>query len=516
MVVIGAGIGGLAAALEIAHRGAEVVVCEAAPVPGGKAREVTVGDRAIAAGPTVFTMPWVFEALFDAVGERLSDHLRLTRAETLARHAWEDGSRLDLFADPARSEAAIKAFAGPADAAAFRRFRARAARLFAALNPVFIEAEKPTPLGAARAIGARPDVLRDMGAGSLAGALRATFRDPRLRQLFGRYATYVGGSPYRAPALLALIWHVEEAGVFLVEGGIPALAAKLAGLVKARGGEIRTGTPVAEILVRGGRAAGVRLDSGEEIPARAVVFNGDQAALSAGLLGAAARPATRPVPAKARGLSALTLTGLFRAEGFPLHHHTVFFSSDYGREFREILRDRRLPSTPTTYLCAQDRGADGGLSPSAAGAERLLAIINAPADGDLYALPQEEIDRCQTNALDLLARCGLQLTSPDGAVIATSPAALARSYPGTGGSLYGTAPHGWMASFRRPGARSRLPGLYLAGGSVHPGAGVPMAALSGRLAARAWAEDRASTAPCRRAATDGGISTRSATTAPTR
>jgi len=511
VAIVGAGIGGLTAAVDLAARGVGVVLCEAGDAPGGKARHVDAGGRAVSAGPTVFTMPWVFEALFDAAGARMAEHLTLTRAEVLARHAWPDGSRLDLFADPARSEAAIADFAGGAEAARFRAFSARAARLFHALSPTFIEAQKPGMIDVARAIGPRVGLLRDMTPGlSLWHALERDLRDPRLRQLFARYATYVGGSPYLSPALLMLIWHAEAAGVWLVEGGIARVARALADLAAALGADIRYGAPVAEILVEGGRAAGLRLADGTRIAAGAVVFNGDVGALAAGHLGEGVRRAVAPVPVAARALSALTLTLQAEVRGFALHHHTVVFGADYRREFDEITRRRRLPSDPTVYLCAEDRGPRGE---APQGPDRLLLIINAPADGDVRRFDPEEIAACRSSAFHSLARAGLTLTPRPGSETATGPAEFERLFPGTGGALYGRAPHGMMASFRRPGARARLPGLYLAGGSVHPGAGVPMAAISGRLAAQAWAADRDSTSASRRGAISGGISTASATTA---
>jgi 1-hydroxycarotenoid 3,4-desaturase len=176
--------------------------------------------------------------------------------------------------------------------------------------------------------------------------------------------------------------------------------------------------------------------------------------------------------------------------GFPLSRHSVFFSRDYAAEFRE-LRGGHLPSDPTVYVCAQDRDDLGArLDGAEAGApERLLCLVNAPATGDLHPLDAQTLDDCARRCFAALERCGLQVDRSGGSATAVSPADFHRLFPGTGGALYGRASHGWMASFQRPGARTRLPGLYLGGGSVHPGPGVPMAALSGIQAARAVLAD---------------------------
>jgi 1-hydroxycarotenoid 3,4-desaturase len=504
VAVIGSGIGGLVAALHLAAQGCAVTVIEAAETPGGKLRGIDVDGASVDAGPTVFTMRPVFDAIFDEAGAALDDWLRLTPAALLARHAW-GLDRLDLFADVARSADAIAAFAGPVESRGYLAYCAQAARLFRTLDKGFIGQDHPSLPGLLGSAGRRGlATLWSIGPfASLWQTLGTYFRDPRLRQLFGRYATYCGSSPFLAPATLMLVSHVEQEGVWLVEGGMCRLATALAALATAKGAIFRYGTRVRAIDVRGGRAAGLELDTGEHVAADAVVCNADVGALAVGSFGAAVAGAASPVPALERSLSAVTWTLRGRADGFPLARHNVFFSADYAAEFDDIFKRAQLPRAPTIYVCAQDRD-DGGLG-GPAGPERLFCLVNAPPRGEAN-FEATEIRACETRMLEALAASGLTLDR--GTTITTTPTDFNAMFPTTGGALYGRASHGWMASFRRPGARSRLPGLYLAGGSVHPGPGLPMAALSGRMAAASLLADCASTRRSRATAMRGGMSTR--------
>jgi 1-hydroxycarotenoid 3,4-desaturase len=393
-----------------------------------------------------------------------------------------------------RSADEIGRLAGAAEAARHLAFCKRARLIYQTLEQPFIYGSRPNALSLAARVGWRG--LTGLGRislfGSMWSALGRYFHDPRLRQLFGRYATYCGSSPFMAPATLMLVAHVEQDGVWLLEGGMHRLATTLADMAAKRGARLRYGACVQEVLVRDGKACGVRLADGETINAAAVVFNGDPAALATGLLGQQSMRAVAASSSAIRSLSAVTWNIVAPARGFALARHNVFFCDDYAAEFNDIYANGRLPRDPTVYVCAQDRGDSGGAEPR--GPERLLCLVNAPANGDERgdqnrnghsspARDQAALARCEDAAFTRLAASGLRLYCDSDSTVRTTPHDFNQLFPATGGALYGQASHSWMASFRRRSARSRLDNLYLAGGGTHPGPGVPMAALSGRQAA---------------------------------
>jgi len=507
VVTVGAGIAGLSSAFALAARGLEVTVLERQSAPGGKMRQIAIRGSPVDSGPTVFTMRWVFEELFAAAGKHFSDYVRLQPLQILARHAWDEGSRLDLYADEERTVDAIGGFSGAADAEGYRAFCRDTKRIYDILENPFLRASQPSMGGLIGAGGFRglmrlPQIKPFS---SMWSALGKYFSDPRLRQLFGRYATYCGSSPFLAPATLMLVAHVEREGVWSVQGGMHGLATALADAAGSFGATIRYGEQVSEVLIVGGRASGVRLKGGERIDADAVIVNADVAAVAGGLFGTAAKGGATALPFRARSLSAMTWSLTAKAEGFPMLRHNVFFSRNYAAEFDDILGRGQVPGEPTVYVCAQDRHDDGAAIHDE---ERLLVLVNAPPNGDRHSYDTAEIEQCATRTFGVLKRCGLQIQPRPEATIITTPNDFNRLLPATGGALYGRSSHGWTASFQRPGARTRIPGLYLAGGSTHPGPGVPMAALSGRSAASSLLADLTSPRSLRPMAMRGGMSTR--------
>ncbi len=484
VVVIGAGIGGLTSALLLAHAGCEVTVLERAEVPGGKLAGAEVGGTPLDVGPTVFTMRWVFEEIFAAIGESLDDAITLDPLDVLARHAWCDGARVDLHADVHQSADAIAKLAGAAEGQRFLAFCAHAKRIYDTLEPSFVRAPEPSLSRlVVDLLPRRPgDLLSITPFKSLWNMLGTYFRDPRLQQLFGRYATYCGGSPWRSPATLMLVAHVERSGVWSVRGGMRKIAHAMTARLESRGATLRCNAHVQEIIVNEGRVIGVVLASGEALKADAVIANCDVSAIASGLFGSAVARAAgvRGVTANNRSLSAMTFALNAPTSGFPLHRHNVFFSPDYAQEFAQLSELRCIPKVPTVYVCAQDR-TDNDIATGTP--ERLLCIVNAPANGDTHTFDDSEIKRHTDATFNVLQRCGLTIDQSQNTTLISNPSHFADRFPGTGGALYGRAPHGSMSSFQRPGVRSKLPGLFFAGGSAHPGPGVAMSALSGRMAA---------------------------------
>ena len=527
-LIIGGGIGGLTAALELALAGQRPLLLEREAQVGGKAHQVKLGPHPhqwVDGGPTVMTMIHVFEELFARAGTSLDDELVVTPAETLARHFWSDGSRLDLFTDLDRSREAIRVFAGEREADAFIKFHRYAERIYQSVSDIFIFADKPSPLKMMAKMGPSiaPRMLHADVHRRMWSSICRHFKDERLRQLFGRYATYSGNNPFKTPGTFNLISAVEQRGVWRVRGGISALAESLKALIIRHGGEVQTGVSVRELLCDRGAVSGVQLTTGEVIPCKRVIFNGDVQALSSGLLGPQVQQAVSVYPRQERSLSALTLCAMAQLKTAPLLHHNVWFSDDYRREFEELERGR-LPSDPTLYLCAQDRGDsdhdsdrdrddDSDLNsdlnerefsstPQSSPLtrerskeppyERLFALVNAPARADDAPISQEESSQCQAKVMHTLTQLGA-LISPTQQHW-SDPQTWHRRFPGSGGAIYGQATTRWNSNLERMGAQSKVKGLYLAGGSVHPGAGVPMAAISGRLAAQRLIQGSTSTA----------------------
>jgi 1-hydroxycarotenoid 3,4-desaturase len=510
-IVVGAGIGGLMAAAELALAGAQVTVLEAQDVPGGKMRREEVGRWSMDVGPTVLTLRHVFDELFDRAGLQLADAVTLHKQTHLARHVWPDGTLLDLYPDVERSADAVAEAFGAQAARGYRSYVAYAEKLYASAQEAFIYAPRPSMVQAMWHFGRRAfTAAKEMDAGRTMNAALHDFfpKHQPMRQLFGRYATYTGASPYLAPATLHLISHVERLGVWSVVGGLSRLAHAMAALIVTLGGTVRYNAPVAEVVTRLGRARGVRLVDGSFVSADAVVLNADIRAIEAKTLWPTKETHLAGDPS-AEGLSAVVYGMVGQTSGLELKGHNVLFRANGGRgEFDALFGDRTMVADPSVYLYALDRAEnpDGEVN----GQERLFALINAPAG--MGPMTEERAAQWQTTLMQRLGQAGMNLKLQQ-APLMRQPSDFARRFWGSNGALYGRPPHGWRGFFTRPGSRTSTHGLYVAGGGVHPGAGVPMAALSGRLAAQAVLKDAPSRPQSPMGVTPGGTWTPPPTTA---
>jgi 1-hydroxycarotenoid 3,4-desaturase len=476
-VVIGAGIGGLSAAIALAAGGLQVTVVEAGPAPGGKAGTATIDGVEVDTGPSVLTMPDVFQDLLRLAGTTLDDEIQLLHPSPAFRYRWPDGATLDLHHALDDTLASVRAALGAAAEAELAAYLAYAGRIWDVAAPRFVRGPAPR-VASMLSVGALRDVWRIDPLRSMAGAIRARVREPHLRDVLLRYATYAGSDPRRAPATLGCIAHVELAlGGYGVAGGIAALVRALVRAAERLGVTVRLGEPVRGVIVRGGRACGVVTDRGA-LEAEVVVSNAEVAHLHGALLGRGEPPA----PTSTSGWTAIV-----RAAGRDDRvAHTVLFPRDYEREFVDLFDARRVPEDPTVYVCAQRvcHRRDGW------GAEEpLFVMVNAPPVGEAPEDAELAV-RLGAQVLERLRGAGLADASAR-VVWSRTPAGLAEAFPGSRGALYGAAHDGPMAALRRPGNRvAGVAGLYVASGSAHPGGGLPLAALSGRAAAHAALEDR--------------------------
>jgi 1-hydroxycarotenoid 3,4-desaturase len=286
--------------------------------------------------------------------------------------------------------------------------------------------------------------------------------------------------PHLSPAVLALIWQAEARGVWAIKGGMGQLARALADLATRLGVKQRYGVTAQRILRQGGRVTSVVLSDSHTLTCDCVVFNGDPAALLAGHLGDGAQQALKPGTAHPRSLSAWVWSFAATPSPMDLIHHNVFFCRNPEDEFAP-LTEGRMPNEATLYICAQDRSLGPPVGP-----DRFEIIMNAPPKS---TLSPHEVAECRAKTFPQLAKFGLTFDPPPPDQALMTPHGFSTLFPGSQGAIYGRSPHGALASFQRPRARTRLLGLYLAGGGAHPGAGVPMAALSGKHAAAAILND---------------------------
>jgi len=492
IVVIGAGIGGLSAAIRLAAAGERVIVLEQNAQVGGKMSEVRHAGYRWDSGPSLITMRDVFADLFAAAGVKLEDYLTLRPLDPLARYFFPNGVSLDLSRDlPALLENLGRL--ERRDVEGYLRFLAYVARLYRIVAPIFIFDQPPRPASLLRV--SPLDVLHVDGLRRMSQAIDSQVHSAELRQILAMFATYVGASPYQAPATLNVISHVElNEGLWYPDGGVYQIARSYARLAESLGVEIRLNQRATQIETRAGRVWAVRTDSGQgsvsnPIRARAVVANLDVALVYRELLSEAGLNTSwsRKTSQSERSCSAFVLLLGVRGQHPELSHHNTLFSADYRREFRQIFAEEEPPDDPTIYISISSK-TDPADAP--AGAENWFIQVNTAALSPKWDWSQQS-SAYTCLVLDRLAERGLDIRAQIETCQVITPLDIGERTGAWRGALYGGSSNSRWAAFRRPHNRSKaVGGLYFAGGTAHPGGGVPMVTLSGKAAAEMILQDQ--------------------------
>ena len=493
--VIGAGLGGLAAACTLAARGYKVVLFERNEWLGGKAAQLEGDGFRFDMGPTIVTIPSVLRRVFTEAGRRMEDYLDLARLDPQWRCFFEDGSRLDLAQNSDAMAKRLDHFApGTGSGAGYRDFMTLSHRLNDISRRFFFD----KPIGGLRDMfdfktAFDPKVLGDvlsmrMGR-SVAGTVRKFNPDPRVAQMIDHYTQYVGSSPYGSPAVLCGIAHMQtDEGVWYPMGGTRAVPVALEKLARELGVEIRTHTRIEKILTRSGAVTGLRTNHGEEILLRAVVSNCDAVRthreLITGAVGAKFEQRRRYEAACSGVVLYLGLNKRYEH----LAHHDFVFSRDPHEEFDWIYKKGEPAPDPTCYLAATTCSEPGA---APAGGEALYVLVHTP-----FLRPHHDwkkmLPAYRKVIIDKLKRTG-QMPDIESRIVferALTPQDINDRYHVLNGAIYGLASHGRFLGAFKPNNRSPdLRGLYLAGGAAHPGPGMPMVLMSGWIAADALDKD---------------------------
>ncbi len=487
VAIVGAGLGGIASAVRLAAAGHRVSLLEKNSSPGGKMNQIAAEGFLFDTGPSLVTLPGVIAGTFKAAGLRMEDYLTLKPLEPICRYRYPGGAGLDISSNLPRLISEVGNLS-PHDVTGLMRFLAYSRAIFERAGPIFMLRERPRlrDFISRRA----PDVLKIDAHLTMHRVVSRFFRDPRLVQLFDRYATYNGSSPFRAPATLSIIPYIEIAGGgWYIEGGLYRLVEALMEVAKELGVNFHTGCEVSEITVEGrrvrnARAMGVEFKGGGHLRADAVVVNADPMYAYPTLVPEAYRHKglLRRMSSLEPSCSGFVLLLGVRGDYRTLAHHNIFFSTDYREEFRHIFETRTPAPDPTIYVACTSKSDPSQAPP---GHLNLFVLVNAPAltegaDWEAWKGPYKDaiLRKLEASGLPGLRE---RIVYSD----TITPQDFSDKYNAWHGSIYGISSNSRRAAFLRP--PNKAPGignLYFVGGSVHPGGGIPLVLLSARLVAR--------------------------------
>ncbi|WNJ18477.1 1-hydroxycarotenoid 3,4-desaturase CrtD [Pontibacter sp. G13] len=476
-IIVGSGIGGLATSIRLQVKGYQVSVYEANSYPGGKLNILEDQGFRFDTGPSLFTMPQLVMELFELAGEKPEDWFDYHTLEVLTKYFYPDGTSIEAFAQPrAFSEEVERQTGEPSERIA--AFLEHSRKLYDITHHVFLERSLHklstyTRMGTVISTLRLPqlDPFRSMDQ-----ANRSQFEDPRVVQLFNRYATYNGSNPYEAPATLNIIPHLEfNMGAYLPKRGMYQITESIVKLAKKLGVKFHLNTPVEQILVERKKAVGVQVN-GASISADLVVSNADVVPTYRKLL--PDQPHPERTLTQPRSSSALIFYWGIGAEFPELDLHNIFFSESYEAEFACMWEEKSIYHDPTIYVNITSK-----LVPEDApeGCENWFVMVNAPANTgqDWDTL----IAQTRQHILDKLKR---QLGKDIEPLIRTEsilePRTIESKTSSYQGALYGTSSNNLFAAFlRHPNFSRKIENLYFCGGSVHPGGGIPLSLLGAKI-----------------------------------
>ncbi|MDG5766796.1 phytoene desaturase family protein [Balneolales bacterium ANBcel1] len=491
VAIIGAGLGGLSAALHLAARGIPVDIFEKGSVPGGKAGEIVDGPFRFDSGPSLLTLPEVATSLFELAGEKADRHLTLERLDTLCRYFYPDGTRLDAHSDSDALAAEIERVTGePAEAVT--RFLDHCKTIYDLTADLFLfnDFRHWSSFVNLQAFKTLLKIRRIDPFRTMHQANASFFRDPRIVQLFDRYATYNGSNPYTAPATLNIISHVEyRMGGYYIREGVHMLPKALASIAASQGVSIHYNTGVEEIIHRDGKVTGLKVN-GEIASYDAVFSNVDAGTTFTKLLKNPEGKEARRYFRQEGSSSATVFYWGMRGNEERLGSHNILFSSDYRKEFDDMFRHRRCPDDPTVYIHISSRYKSDDAPPDH---ENWYVMVNSPANSAEGRYPGTDRMRgiVQKKISSML---GEDISGRIVSEQVMTPSDIERQTGSLNGRLYGISSNSRDAAFLRQSARSKdVNGLFFCGGSVHPGGGIPLVLLSGKHAAERYLGGRMNT-----------------------
>jgi phytoene desaturase len=476
IAVIGAGIGGLSAAALLAAKGHKVTLFEKNKTAGGKMQEFRSDGFRFDTGPSLLTMPEVLQKLFNQCGESLEDYIRLSEPDPLCRYFYPDNTIFDNFQSTKKTLAEIGKFA-PGDRVAYTNFLEYSKTLYEKTSGAFLF----NPLYSIRDLRNLNflDLLKIDAHTTVSNKVNTYFQSAYLRQFFKRFTTYNGSSPYMAPATLNVIPHVEiSKGGYYIEGGLYRLIDALLELNLKLGVSIHFQSAVKRINVQNRKVTGIIDEHGVNHHFEIIVSNSDATEtitelFKPGHLSKSRVQRQQNIEPSCSGF--VLLAGTDRTWDV-LKHHNLFFSKNYEKEFKQIFDEKKLPEDPTIYIAntSYSNSADAPINGS-----NLFILVNAPflAKHQLWDTLKNEYPSILIRKLEASGLDGLSESIIFKKMI--TPEDFFKKYRSNRGSIYGTSSNSRFAAFFRPRNKLReLDGIYLVGGSTHPGGGIPLVILS--------------------------------------